>query len=295
MRKHPEEYAVIDIETTGFSNADSITELAAVTVKDGIVQDSFSSIVRPTKPIPRYVERLTGITNAQAAQAEPIEVVLPCFLAFVGHRPVVGHNVNFDLRFIRNACEQLDIPFELEKLADTLAMARERFPQYRRHNLATLADRLNIEQESAHQALADVMTTVACYEKMRDMPPAWESYEELYIKHCEWQEANRLGRWEKRFTPNLEGISICITGELECFSREEILQTIEKYHGTPYDRVVKSLTYLVTVPDYDPNSDYKTTKVKKAEHFIERGSTLEIINEQQLMEMLGYKAILGEP
>ncbi|MEX2325280.1 MAG: exonuclease domain-containing protein, partial [Gemmatimonadaceae bacterium] len=57
-------YVVVDVETTGTSAmfGDRITEVAAVVVRDGVIVDTFETLVNPRRPIPHFVTALTHIT-----------------------------------------------------------------------------------------------------------------------------------------------------------------------------------------------------------------------------------------
>lgn len=288
-------YAVIDLETTGFGADCEIIEMAAAVVRDGTVAGTFSCLVKPRDPIPAHITGLTGITNAMVADAEELSTTFPRFMTFIGDLPIVGQNVGFDLGFLRRACAALGIDRYPERAADTLYMSRERFPREDCHSLGDIARRLGIRQDTAHRALADVLTTAACYEALKAIPCAEESYHSYHRRKPDpTPEDNRLGHWVRRCTPDLTGISICVTGELAYFTRDGILQTIAHYNGTPSPSVTRSLTYLVAIPDYDPDSDEKSNKIKKAEQYIAKGRPIKIITEAQLMELLGYEAIVEE-
>ena len=60
----------VDIETNG-GNGDRgrITEIALIRVEDGNVVEEFTSLVNPGSPIPYWITRLTGITDADVADA----------------------------------------------------------------------------------------------------------------------------------------------------------------------------------------------------------------------------------
>lgn len=58
------EYVLFDIETTGLSPVyDEIIELSAVKVKDGNIIDTFDTLIRPDRKIPRSATAVNGITN----------------------------------------------------------------------------------------------------------------------------------------------------------------------------------------------------------------------------------------
>ena len=62
-------------------------------------------MVNPLMPIPPMITALTGISDAMVANQEPIEVVLPCLLEFVGDAVLVAHNASFDTRFLQAALQ----------------------------------------------------------------------------------------------------------------------------------------------------------------------------------------------
>ena len=104
----PTDYVALDLETTGFyPNSCAITEIGAVRVREGHIVDQFQQLVNPLRPIPRQITTLTGITDAMVADLDPIDEVLPRFIAWLATpaagpavEPIVGHNVSFDLRFL---------------------------------------------------------------------------------------------------------------------------------------------------------------------------------------------------
>ena len=82
----PESYVVIDVETTGLDpSKDHLIEIAALRVRDGKIEDSFSSLVKPSVEIDSFISDLTGITNEQLKTAPKPEDVLPQFCDFIGH------------------------------------------------------------------------------------------------------------------------------------------------------------------------------------------------------------------
>ena len=80
----PTDYVALDLETTGFyPNSCAITEIGAVRVREGHIVDQFQQLVNPLRPIPRQITTLTGITDAMVADLDPIDEVLPRFIAWL--------------------------------------------------------------------------------------------------------------------------------------------------------------------------------------------------------------------
>ncbi len=160
------EYCVFDIETTGLSfRTEKITEIGAIKIKNGEIIDTFETFVNPEKPIPYEVIKVTHITDDMVRDAETIENVLPKFLEFVGDSVIVAHNANFDMGFIRHFAELQGIKIN-NTYIDTLSLARDMFPEYKKFKLGIIADNLGIRVDVAHRALDDVKTLVKVFEVM---------------------------------------------------------------------------------------------------------------------------------
>lgn len=156
-------YAVIDVETTGFSHAtDRIVEAACVLVDGGSIIRTWSSLVNPRRPIPDYATRVHGITDMQVARAPSFERVQRELRALCEGAVVTAHNASFDLGFL-----PLLAPFPS---LCTLALARRRFPNAPNHKNQTLRAYLqiddllrplvrNVEALPPHRALADALVT----------------------------------------------------------------------------------------------------------------------------------------
>lgn len=160
------EYCVFDIETTGLSfRTEKITEIGAIKIKNGEIIDTFECFVNPQKPIPYEVIKVTHITDDMVRDAKTIEEVLPEFLEFVGQDVLVAHNANFDIGFIRHFAKMQGLKFD-NTYIDTLTIARDMFPEYKKYKLGIIADNLGIRVDVAHRALDDVKTLVKVFEVM---------------------------------------------------------------------------------------------------------------------------------
>lgn len=157
---HGEGYVVFDLETTGFSpRYDEVTEIGAVKIKDGRIADRFSTFVNPMRPIPERVVELTNITDEMVADADPIDVVLPKFEAFIGDCILVAHNASFDSRFIEYR-RKGKAPYPT---IDTLLLARSLDIQVKNFRLGTLAKRFGINLQGAHRAVNDAEATAELF------------------------------------------------------------------------------------------------------------------------------------
>jgi DNA polymerase-3 subunit alpha (Gram-positive type) len=162
-------YCVLDLETTGFSfRTEKITEVGIMKFKNGEVIDEFSCFVNPEKPIPQRVIEVTNITDDMVKDAETIEKVMPKIIEFVGDSVLVAHNADFDIGFLKYNAKVLGLSLENTYL-DTLRLAKELFPEFKKYKLGLIAEKLGIKVEVAHRALDDVDTTVKVLKVMLDM------------------------------------------------------------------------------------------------------------------------------
>ena len=162
-------YCVLDLETTGFSfRTEKITEVGIMKVKNGEVIDEFSCFVNPEKPIPQRVVEVTNITDEMVKDAETIDKVMPKIIEFVGDSVLVAHNADFDIGFLKYNANQLGLSLENTYL-DTLRLAKDLFPDYKKYKLGKIAENLGIKVEVAHRALDDVDTTVKVLNVMLNM------------------------------------------------------------------------------------------------------------------------------
>lgn len=162
-------YCVLDLETTGFSAAtEKITEVGIMKIKQGEVIDKFSCFVNPEKHIPQRVTEVTNITDDMVKDAETIEKVFPKILEFIEGSVLVAHNAPFDMGFLKQNAKRLGHEFDYTYL-DTLSLAKDLFPNYKKYQLGKIAENLGIKVEVAHRALDDVDTTVKVFNVMIDM------------------------------------------------------------------------------------------------------------------------------
>jgi DNA polymerase-3 subunit epsilon len=155
------EFAVVDIETTGLSpSRHRIIEIGAIIVQGDATRGSFAELINPGRRIPDFIARFTGIAHEMVVKAPKAENVLPAFNAFLGQRPVVGHNISFDLGFLGYEAQRMGgtLFFPTEGI-DTILLARRFLPGVRRLKLDVLAAKLGVLAHERHRALGDAQTT----------------------------------------------------------------------------------------------------------------------------------------
>jgi DNA polymerase-3 subunit epsilon len=155
-------FCVIDLETTGGNpETERITEIGAAKVRGGEVVGTFQTLINPGRAIPPAITVLTGISQSMVSAAPRIEAVLGSLSDFVGDSVIVGHNVRFDLGFLRAAYLRDQRQPLANESVDTVSLARRLVrDEVRNCRLGTLARHFRFPHQPSHRALEDVLATV---------------------------------------------------------------------------------------------------------------------------------------
>lgn len=155
----------LDIETTGLDpQADAIIEIGAVRFNGKRVEGEWSTLINPGRRIPPFVVQLTGITDPMVSDAPTLRSVLADLRDFVGEAPILGHNVGFDLAFLRRAGI-----LQANDSLDSYEMASVLLPTAGRYNLGALGQALGVPLSATHRALDDAHVSRAIYLRMCEM------------------------------------------------------------------------------------------------------------------------------
>ncbi len=155
----------LDIETTGLDpQKDAIIEIGAVRFNGNRIDDEWSSLINPGRKIPPFITQLTGINDHMVLESPAIQNVLTELRQFVGDCSILGHNVGFDLSFLRKHGL-----FRGNDTLDTYEIASVLLPSAGRYGLGALSQILNITVFVSHRGLQDAQTTVKVYQSLYEI------------------------------------------------------------------------------------------------------------------------------
>jgi DNA polymerase III subunit epsilon len=153
-------FVVVDVETTGMDPvSDRITEIAMMKIREGILQDEFSTLINPLIPIPEFITRLTGIDDLMVRDAPTAREVAPSIAEFLGDAIFVAHNAPFDWGFVNHTVRR-ERAFELtNRQLCTVRLSRRLLPQLPSKSLDPVTRALNIRIPDRHRASGDAYAT----------------------------------------------------------------------------------------------------------------------------------------
>jgi DNA polymerase III epsilon subunit family exonuclease len=170
--------AFVDVETTGASAewGDRVIELGIARFEGGRMVAQYQQLIDPQRRISPGVSALTGITDSMLVGQPKFTEQFSAALELLQGAAVLGHNVRFDLSFLRKEFRRCgcDLPEKLGDVPvlDTVRIARRRFGRGG-NGLQNLARRLGCPPTTAHRALADALTTAAVFERLMEPVGGW--------------------------------------------------------------------------------------------------------------------------
>ena len=151
-------YSIVDIETTGGSHGNRITEIAICKTDGNQIIDQYQSLINPELFIPKSITLLTGITNAMVEDAPLFDDVFEEIKDFLTDTIFVAHNVSFDYSIVKNHFEDVGVVFNMKKLC-TVRLARSIIPGYPSYSLGKICKSLGIINKNRHRAMGDAEAT----------------------------------------------------------------------------------------------------------------------------------------
>lgn len=156
-------YAIVDIESNGGPyREECITEIAIYRFDGHRIVDQFISLVNPENTITPYVQKLTGITEKMVKTAPKFHELARRIIEITDEATIVGHNVKFDFRMIRQSFHRLGYEYTRPTI-DTITLAKKLIPNEPSYSLGKLCKSLSIPVSDRHRASGDARATVELF------------------------------------------------------------------------------------------------------------------------------------
>ncbi|MFC5744180.1 TerD family protein [Actinomadura rugatobispora] len=153
--EHPGEWALVDVETSGFrAHEHRVLSLAIVTVgSDGARTGEFTTLLDPgCDPGPVHVH---GLTAGRLRGAPRFEDVGGKVAELLRDRVMVAHNAPFDYGFLAHEFARAGLALPVRRRLCTLALNRRLAPPTSDLRLGTLAAHYGVAHAREHDALED--------------------------------------------------------------------------------------------------------------------------------------------
>ena len=152
-------FSILDVETTGFSPkfGDKICEIAILRI-EGEKEKIFHSLINPGFKIPEKVKSIHGITDDMVSSAPYFIEVIEDILNILKDSCIVGHNIYFDIEFLKNEMGDEFKRIERNPVIDTLKISKVYLNQPS-NSLKNLTYSLGLGGGIFHRALEDVYKT----------------------------------------------------------------------------------------------------------------------------------------
>lgn len=159
---HLENCVILDTETTGLYRDDEVIELSVI---DMLGRELYHSLYCPQKKIALSASRVNGITNPMLKDEPLFKDEWEAIKEAVGHRRIIGHNIEFDYRITLSTAKRYHIP-ESEVMMlfrdriDSRLIAKKYIKNAENYKLSTLCTMFGITDPQKHRATYDSLMTL---------------------------------------------------------------------------------------------------------------------------------------
>ncbi|MFH1514758.1 MAG: 3'-5' exonuclease, partial [bacterium] len=187
------DFVAIDLETTGLDPSHSdIIEVGATKFSGGVEVGHFKSLIRPTRSLPDRISALTGLTAGELDWAKNFSEVVPDFIKFIDNLPIVAHNAEFDMGFLKEKLPRVKHEIPTNAIWDNLKLGVLLFPELDSYALDSLAEIFGIPVEKSHRASEDCIVTGRLFNEFLKKAPAIFDRDLLKKIVYEYLEGNDL-------------------------------------------------------------------------------------------------------
>lgn len=156
-------YSIIDIESNGAGyRKECIIDIAIYRYDGQKITDQFISLVNPESDITPFVQKLTNITPKMVKTAPKFHEIAKRVIEITQNTTLVGHNIDFDYRMLRQSFKQLGYDFKINTL-DTIPLAKKLIPDEVSYSLGKLVKSLGIPLTNHHRADGDARATLELF------------------------------------------------------------------------------------------------------------------------------------
>jgi len=159
---------VLDTESTGLDpgSGHRVVEIGCIELVNHLpTGNHYHVYINPERDMPKEAYAIHGLSGEFLKQHPVFSKIVDDFLLFIDTSPLIIHNAAFDMKFLDFELKLIEKPLlSREKVIDTLAMARAKFPGSPA-SLDALCRRFNVDlsEREKHGALLDATLLAEVY------------------------------------------------------------------------------------------------------------------------------------
>lgn len=296
---YPTSFVAFDVETAN-QHYESLCAIGITVVSEGELSETIHWLVRPHEDFAQFKNSgIHGIRATDVADQPDIATVWRTDIEpfFVESTTVISHNIQFDWGVLTRslALYGLNVP-ELNKIC-TMQEGARRLPHLgKRPKLLDLAGHFGLEAGQHHHAGEDARICAEIGRRLLMLQPSdtdegmdiqsavRRAKDKAYFKghQPEAQLENLI--WDDvdaKATPDFfRGKKFVITGEFSRFGRDEVVQLLIEKGGTRQATVSSKTDFFIV------GAEAGWSKVEKAKTLQQSGSSLQVLNEEELYQVL---------
>ena len=160
-------FAIIDTETSGGNyNEEKIIEIGILIFDGNHITKTFQSLINPQKKVDFFVQKLTGIKDKDLKNCKIFKDYAGVIKKLLNNKVIVGHNVSYDYRVLKNEFNEIGLKFEAKTLC-TIELSKKLFPDLKSYKLKQICDYFNIQLCNHHRAFDDAKATTELFKIIR--------------------------------------------------------------------------------------------------------------------------------
>jgi len=163
-------FAVLDTETTGLNvnKGHRIVSIGATKIKNlKITNEILDELINPERQISEPSIKIHHITQEQVQNKPVLKELDEKIYNFLKNTVLVGHNLNFDIKFIIKSAPYTTIAHRVKNIVtiDTIYLAAGIYPHLKSYELSFLCENLKIQtkDQTRHSAIGDSVITARLF------------------------------------------------------------------------------------------------------------------------------------
>lgn len=303
------DFIAIDFETANAKRT-SACSIGITVVKNNEIVSSEEYLI---KPYPFYFDTMNtaihGIRKEDVEDAPTFAELWEKISSMIDNQIIVAHNSSFDISVLMRTLDYYNIPYPNIDILCTYRISRLLHPDFPCYRLDFLSEHFNIPL-CHHNACSD---SVACanlllkYLKEHNVTnrndisailgtdfghvdkntyyPCRHRFVDFHKYRVQAKEFQNVEI--THYDDDFKDKNFVFTGTLLSMSRAKAMEIVASGGGHPQDAVTKKTDYLVVgIQDLKIVKNGQSTKMKRAYELKSKGSSIEVIGEEQFVSMI---------